>query len=135
MRDEIRSLINRWDEFRDDCDRYEFSEEDVNTYSELMTASFQYLKEWKNKKVEKDVALLFATIGYFSCNTMDQDGNVLGNEEFERVVIFNMLFTNELFSKDYFDIDEQGMVLFDQGYDILRIDPSKFEIPALDDML
>lgn len=132
MRDEIRSLINRWDEFRDDCDRYEFSEEDVNTYSELMTASFQYLKEWKNKKVEKDVALLFATIGYFSSNTTDSDGNVLGNEDFERVTTFNMLFIDELFNKDFFDIDEQGILLIDSGS--IEIDTAVFEVPSLDEL-
>ena len=135
MREAIKELINKWDEFRDDRKTSMFSEDDLAYYSKLLVESFPYLKEWKNDKVDKDVALLYATIGYFSSNTMDSSGNIHGSEAFERAVVFNMLFTNELFYRDYFDTDEQGMLLFDRGYfGVLKIDPSKFEIPVVDDM-
>ena len=100
MRKEIQELIGKWDHFRDvrvATNSYALDENDVNTYKSLMSESFRLLKaEWVEEKINKDIALLFATIGFFSAKTADDDGNVLGNEEYDRITTLNMFFVNEL---------------------------------------
>ena len=97
-----------------------------------MVESFLFLNEWKNEKVDKDVALLFATIGFFSSNTADEYGNPRGNEDFERITTFNMLLINELFVNDCFDIDEEGVLSIDFGR--IKVDTSSFEVPEIDEL-
>ncbi len=138
MRKEIEELIGKWDHFRDvrvASNSYELDENDVNTYKSLMSESFRLLKaEWAEEKINKDIALLFATIGFFSAKTTDDDGNVLGNDEYDRITTLNMFFVNELFHNNNFRFDEEGQLLLQGFEDDIRIETTTFEIPSLDEL-
>ena len=137
MRPEIEELNNRWDDFICKCQMrsYEVNEQDVTTYSSLMAATFKILKkEWKDKMVHKDIALLFATIGSLSTR-QEEDGNVLGSEEYERLTLFNGVFITNLFRSAYFNFDERGKLLLESyNVTVLRIDPDTFVIPSADEI-
>ena len=137
MRPEIEKLNDRWDDFVDKCqtEPYDVGKKDVKAYSTLMVDTFKILKqEWKEEMVHKDIALLFATIGSL-LTRQDEDGNVLGSNEYERITVFNGVFICDLCGPDYFSFDERGKLLL-EGYNdtVLRIDPDTFEGPSTDEI-
>ncbi len=139
MRKEIEELNNASDEFinQTNNEHYgdeEFWEKQVKEYQGLMVKIFSILKEeWKEDRVKKDIALLMMTIGELIAE-MDDDGNVLGNEEYERVTSFHSLFIQSMFRYDYFRFDDGKLLIDTFSESVLHINPDTFELPSLDEL-
>lgn len=134
MRKEIELLNDAFDDFiaSSGNNTYEFGEKEVKEYQKLMVELFSVLKdEWKENNVKKDIALLMATVGSF-VGRMDDDGNVLGNQDYDRVTTFHMLFITNMFRYDYFRFDDDGKLLIDSYESVLHIDTKSFKVPSLD---
>ena len=137
MRKEIEELNNSWDDFISKCDfNTNLTEEDLKAYSSLWVDTFKVLREeWDEEKVNKDLMLLFATIGSFVPKTIEA-GEVLGNEIYERVTKFNEIMIVNLFRledlQEGFSYDEQGKLILETYDDaVFSVDPERFEIPSL----
>ena len=82
--------------------------------------------------VRKDIALLFLTLDSF-VQQSDDDGNVLGTEEYEQITTFHEVFFTNMFRTDCFNFDQQGNLLLETYEEkILVIDPKTFELPSVD---
>lgn len=130
MKKEIEKLKDEWSKFIFDlADKgyYSCDEKDVQKYQSLMVRTFKILKEeWNHDTVNKDLAILMMEVARLT-EFADNDGNVQGSEEYERIAEFNDHFIDAL-SKD-FKYDEDGKLLF---YDY-AIDTETFELPSIDD--
>ena len=133
MRKKIEELNTRWDDFIYKCSlNTELDERDVAAYSSLMTDTFRILREeWNSETVNRDIALLFATIGSF-VPAKDVDYNILGSEEYERITTFNTVFITNLFRKETFVYDKRGRLMLDTYNDRkISINPETFEMPPI----
>ena len=118
MRKSIENLIKKWDEFRKEIsgDYYDFEDKDCKKYCSLMAETFPVLREeLQNKTVDKDICFLFASLGAFGVDGVDDgEGNCIKGDLYADVASFHECFMKAL--QNDLAFDEDGFLIVPNIY-------------------
>lgn len=119
MRKSIKDLIKKWDDFRNKISSdyyYDFDAKDRKRYCSLMAKTFPVLREeLQNDTVNKDICFLFAALGAFGVDGVDDgEGNCMKGEMYVDIASFHECFMKALQNDLVFD--ENGFLIVPNMY-------------------
>jgi hypothetical protein len=120
----LENLDEKWSQFRDSI---QLEEEPAYSYQELMVETFPIIYEgWNNKSdvIDKDIARLSGTLMSVFCGLYDDDGNFLGNPDYEdESIVLNSILEDLMFLEGL-EFDSDGNLLVQD----FLVNPKTFEI-------
>ncbi len=119
MRKKIKDLVKKWDDFRNKISSdyyYKFDAKDRKRYCSLMAKTFPVLREeLQNDTVNKDICFLFAALGAFGVDGVDDgEGNCMKGEMYVDIASFHECFMKAL--KNDLVFDENGFLIVPNMY-------------------
>ena len=119
MRKSIKDLIKKWNDFRIKISNeyyYHFDAKDRKEYCSLMTETFPVLREeLQNNTVNKDICFLFAALGAFGVDGVDDgEGNCMKGDLYVDVASFHECFMKAL--QNDLTFDEDGFLIVPNMY-------------------